>query len=66
MEQEPSDKPSWRSEAIATLLSASAGAGIGWLTWQATGNIAVAIGIAGPMGALTNNLITNMLRKGKK
>jgi hypothetical protein len=62
MEQKPDDKPSVRSEAFAVLVSAIAGSGIGWVTWLATANIAVAIGIAGPMAALTNNI----LRKGHK
>jgi len=61
MEEKPDDKQSWRAEAIAALLSAGAGAGIGWLTWQLTGNIAVGIGISGPMALVASNL----LRKGK-
>ena len=62
MEQEPNDKQSVRSAAIATLLSASAGSGIGWVLWLVTGNIAVAIGIAGPMAALTNNFLRNAIK----
>lgn len=54
MEHNPSDKRSLRSEAIAAILAAGAGSGIGWVIWLATGNIGVAIGIAGPMAALTN------------
>jgi hypothetical protein len=66
MEQKPDDKQSGLSAAIAALLSASAGAGIGWLTWQVTESIAFGIGIAGPMALLSNNLITKMLRQGRK
>ena len=62
MEQKPNDKPSLRSEAIAVLLSAGAGSGIGWVIWLATGNIAVALGIAGPMGALTNNILRKVIK----
>jgi hypothetical protein len=54
MGQTPGDRRSVRSEAIAALLAAAAGSGIGWVIWLATGNIGVAIGIAGPMAALTN------------
>jgi hypothetical protein len=61
MEQRPSDKPSVRSEATAVLLSAGAGSGIGWVIWLATGNIAVAIGIAGPMAALSNNILRKII-----
>ena len=66
MEQQPSDKLSTRSEAIAVLLSAGAGSGIGYALWQATGNIAVGIGLAGPIALLVNNLVRNVLWKGKK
>jgi hypothetical protein len=62
MEQKPTDKQSVRSEAIAVLLSASAGSGIGWVIWLATSNIAVAIGIAGPMAALTNNILRKVIK----
>jgi hypothetical protein len=62
MNQQPNDKQSGRSAAIAALLSASAGSGIGWLTWQATGNIAVGIGIAGPMALLTNNILRKIMK----
>jgi hypothetical protein len=61
MEQPPNDKRSLRSEAIAVLLSAGAGSGLGWVLWLATGNIAVAIGMAGPMAALTNNLLRKVI-----
>ena len=64
MAQQPSDKQTGSTAAIAALLGASAGAGIGWLSYQARGNIAVGIGVAGPMALLSNNLIANMLRKG--
>ena len=62
MEQKSNDKRSVRSEAIAVLLSASAGSGIGWVVWLATGNIAVAIGVAGPMAALTNNILRKIIK----
>jgi hypothetical protein len=60
MEQKPNDKRLGRSAAIA-LLAASAGAGIGWILWLATGNNAVAIGMAGPIALLTNNLLLKIL-----
>ena len=66
MGQKPDDKQSGLSAAIAALCGASAGAGIGWLTYQVTGSIAFGIGIAGPMALLSNNLIANMLRKGRE
>jgi len=62
MEQKPIDKQSVRSEAIAALLGAGAGAGLGWLIWLATGHIAVAIGMAGAIAALTNNLLRKVLK----
>ena len=63
MEQKkPNDKQSVRSEAIAALLSASAGSGIGWLIWLATSNIAVAIGMAGPIAALTNIFLRKVIK----
>lgn len=54
MEQGSNGKQSVRTEAIAALLSAIAGSGVGWLVWVTTSNIGVAIGIAGPIAALTN------------
>ncbi len=65
MEQQPNDKRSTRSAAIAALLGASAGAGIGWVIWLTTGNNAVAIGVAGPIALLVNNFVRNMLLKSK-
>jgi hypothetical protein len=65
VEQKPDDKQSGLSAAFAALLSASAGAGIGWLTWQVTGSSAFGIGIAGPMALLSNNFITNVFLKGR-
>jgi hypothetical protein len=62
MEPDPNGKPSIRSEAIAAIVSASAGSGIGWLIWLATGNIAVAIGMAGPIAALTNSVIRKVMK----
>jgi len=43
--------------AVAALLSAGAGFGIGWAIWLATGNNAAAIGMAGPMALLANNIL---------
>lgn len=57
MEQKPNGKPSVRSEAIAALVGASTGSGIGWLIWLGTSNIGVAIGMAGPIAALTNIIV---------
>ena len=62
MEHEPNDKRSLRSEAITALLSAISGSGIGWIIWLATHNIAVAIGMAGPMSALTNNILRRIIK----
>jgi hypothetical protein len=62
MEQKPNGKQSVRSEAIAALLSASAGSGVGWLIWLATSNIGVAIGIAGPIAALTNIFLRKVIK----
>ena len=62
MEQKPNGKPSVRSEAIAALLGASAGSGIGWLIWLATSNIGVAIGMAGPIAALTNHFLRKVIK----
>ena len=62
MEQQPNDKRSVRSEAIAALLSAGAGAGIGWVLWIATSNIAVAIGMAGAIAALANNYLRKIIK----
>ena len=65
MEPKSGDKPSMLSEAMVVLLSAGAGSGIGWLTWKGTGNIAVALGITGPIAFLSKNVFTNLLQKGK-
>lgn len=62
MEQKPNDQRSVRPEAIAVLLSAIAGSGIGWVIWLATTNIAVAIGIAGPIAALANSFLRKVLK----
>ena len=61
MEENPNDKRSIGAEAIATLLSAAAGSGLGWILWLATSNIAVAVGMAGPIAALTNNFLRKVL-----
>lgn len=62
MEPQPNDKRSVRSEAIAVSLSAIAGSGVGWVIWLATANIAVAIGVAGPMAALSNNILRKIIK----
>lgn len=62
MEHKPDDKTSVRAEAIAAILGASAGSGIGWVLWLITANIAVAIGIAGPIAAITNSAIRKVLK----
>lgn len=62
MEREPNDQPSVRSEAISAILSAGAGSGAGWLLWLATSNIAVAIGLAGPIAAITNSFVRKVIR----
>lgn len=62
MEQKTDDKQLGLSAAIAALLSASAGAGIGWVIWLVTGNNAVAIGMAGPMALLTNNILQKVMK----
>ena len=61
MEQNSNGKQSVRTEAIAALLSAIAGSGVGWLVWIATTNIGFAIGIAGPIAALTNVSLRKVL-----
>ena len=61
MEQKPNDKQLGRSAAIA-LLSAGAGAGIGWVLYLATGNIAVGIGMAGPMALLSSNILQKVIK----
>lgn len=54
MASNPTGKQTIHSEIIAAFVSAIAGSGIGWLVWATTSNIGVAIGIAGPIAALTN------------
>lgn len=61
MEQKQNGKPSMLAEAIAALFGAGAGSGLGWVIWLATGNIAVAIGIAGPIAALTNSFLRRVM-----
>jgi LmbE family N-acetylglucosaminyl deacetylase len=62
MEQHPNDKQSGRSAAIAALLAAGAGAGIGWVIWLTTGNNGVAIGMAGPIALLVNNMLRKVIK----
>jgi hypothetical protein len=62
MEQKTNDKRSVRSQAIAVLLSASAGAGVGWVLWLTTGNIVLAIGLAAPIAALSNNFLRKVIK----
>ena len=62
MEQKPNGKQSIHSEAIAALLSAIAGSGAGWLVWVAKSNIGVAIGLAGPIAALTNIFVRKVFK----
>ncbi|MEK6263046.1 MAG: hypothetical protein AABP62_31080 [Planctomycetota bacterium] len=61
MEQQPNDKQSTRSAAIAALFAVSAGWGIGYALMLATGNNAVGIGMAGPIALLVNNFVRNLL-----
>jgi hypothetical protein len=61
MEQKPNDKQLGRSAVIA-LLSASAGAGIGWVLWLGTRNIAVGIGMAGPIALLSSNILRKVIK----
>ena len=65
MEQQPLDKQSTRSAAIAALLAVGAGAGIGYALMLATGNVVVGIVTASPIAVLVNNFVRNMLRKGE-
>ena len=62
MEKKTDNKKAVRSEAISVLLSASAGAGIGWIIWLTMGNIAVALGMAGPIAALSNNFLRKVIK----
>lgn len=62
MELRPNGKPSLRSEVLAALLSAIAGSGIGWLIWLASNNIGAAIGMAGPIAALANNVFRRVIK----
>ena len=63
MGQQPNDKQSTNSAAIAALLAVSAGAGIGYALMLATGNNAVGIGVAGPIALLVDNYVRGVLRK---
>jgi hypothetical protein len=62
MEQQPNDKRSGRSAAIAALLAAGAGAGFGWIIWLTTGNNGVAIGLAGPIALLVNSMLRKVIK----
>ncbi len=52
-----------RKELIAVLVGVTAGCGIAWMVWLATRNIAVTIGIAGPIAYISNGFLRNRLRK---
>jgi hypothetical protein len=65
MEQQPNDKLSTRSEAIAVLLAVSAGAGIGYALLLATGSNVLGMGMAGSIALLVNNFVRNVVWKGK-
>jgi hypothetical protein len=61
MEKKPNDKRLGRSAAIA-LLAAGGGAGVGWILWLTTGNIAVSIGMAGPIALLISNILQKVIK----
>jgi hypothetical protein len=65
MDNQPNDKPSMKTEAIAVLLAVGLGAGIGYALLLATGNVVVGIGAASPIALLVNNFVRNSLSKGK-
>ena len=65
MEQQPNDKRSTRSEAIAVLLAVGFGAGIGYALMLATGSNVLGIVTAAPVATLVNNFVRSMLRGGK-
>lgn len=62
MEQHPNEKQSGRSAALAALLAACAGSGIGWVLWLTTGNNGIAIGVAGPIALLTHNILKKVIK----
>ncbi len=66
MEQEPSVKITMRSEALTVLLNVISGSGIAWIVWLATGSIVLAIGMAGPMAALANNILRKVMTRTKR
>ena len=66
MEQQPNNKLSTRSAAIAALLAVSAGAGIGYALMLATGNNVLGIVMASASANLVNNFVRNRLGKGKR
>ena len=62
MGQQPNDKQSTRSAAIAALLAISAGVGIGYALMLATDNVVVGIFTSSPIAVLVNNFVRNMIR----
>jgi len=62
MEQQPNDKQSTRSAAIAAFLAVSAGAGIGYALMLATGSNVLGIGMASPIALLTNNVLRKVIK----
>jgi hypothetical protein len=65
MEQQPNDKLSTRSEAIAALLAATAGAGTGYALWLATGSIVLGLLMGPAVATLVNNFVRGRLRRAK-
>lgn len=66
MEQEPRVKITMRSEALTVLLSVISGSGIAWFVWLATSSIVLALGTAGPMAALSNNILRKVMTRTKR
>lgn len=62
----PNDKKSTRSTAMAALLAVSAGAGIGYALFLATGSNVVGIVMASSLSHIVNNFVRNRDGKGKK
>jgi hypothetical protein len=62
METKLQEKQNGFSTAISAVLGASAGVGIGWALWLAIGNIALAIGLAGPSAFLAYNFFRKVIK----